>query len=171
MERPTLRGERLILRAPGETDLDALTETLADPEVAAAWPGYDRVRVQEELIAEADDVVVFAIEHEGRVIGAIQYGEEDDPQYRHASVDVFVGSRWHGRGLGTESIRLVVRHLFSTLGHHRVVIDPAAHNTRAIRAYERVGFRTVGTLRRYERGPDGAWHDGLLMDLLDGELR
>jgi RimJ/RimL family protein N-acetyltransferase len=40
----------------------------------------------------------------------------------------------------------------------------------AIRAYRRLGFQPVGIMRRYERGPDGAWHDGLLMDLLSGEL-
>ena len=56
-------------------------------------------------------------------------------------------------------------------GHHRFTIDPAAANARAIRAYEAVGFRPVGVLRRYERGPDGRWRDGLLMDLLAVELR
>jgi aminoglycoside 6'-N-acetyltransferase len=29
----------------------------------------------------------------------------------------------------------------------------------------------VGVMRAYERGDDGTWHDGLLMDLLAGELR
>jgi RimJ/RimL family protein N-acetyltransferase len=52
----------------------------------------------------------------------------------------------------------------------RLTIDPAADNQRAIRAYRRVGFRPVGVLRRYERGPDGGWHDGLLMDLLPEDL-
>ena len=56
-------------------------------------------------------------------------------------------------------------------GHHRLTIDPAADNAKAIRSYERVGFRPVGIMRRYERGLDGTWHDGLLMDLLAGELR
>jgi aminoglycoside 6'-N-acetyltransferase len=40
----------------------------------------------------------------------------------------------------------------------------------AIRCYSKVGFRPVGILRRSERGPDGSWHDGLLMDLLAEEL-
>ena len=48
--------------------------------------------------------------------------------------------------------------------------DPAAANHRAIRCYEKVGFRRVGVLRQYERGPDGRFHDGLLMDLLRPEL-
>ena len=52
-----------------------------------------------------------------------------------------------------------------------MTIDPAAANTRAIRAYEKIGFRPVGVMRQYERAPDGTWRDGLLMDLLAGELR
>jgi aminoglycoside 6'-N-acetyltransferase len=52
----------------------------------------------------------------------------------------------------------------------RLTIDPAADNVPAIRSYTKVGFRPVGVLRRYERGPGGDWHDGLLMDLLAEEL-
>jgi aminoglycoside 6'-N-acetyltransferase len=65
----------------------------------------------------------------------------------------------------------VASYLFEDRGHHRLTIDPSAANERAIRAYEVVGFRAVGRMRQYERGRDGTWHDGLLMDLLVGELR
>jgi aminoglycoside 6'-N-acetyltransferase len=67
-------------------------------------------------------------------------------------------------------VRTLAGWLFEERGHHRVTIDPAAANERAIRAYERVGFKRVGVLRRYERGADGAWHDGLLLDLLPEDL-
>lgn len=40
----------------------------------------------------------------------------------------------------------------------------------AIECYAKVGFRPVGVMRRYERGPDGSWHDSLLMDLLVEDL-
>lgn len=50
-------------------------------------------------------------------------------------------------------------------GHHRLTIDPAADNFAAIKCYAAVGFEPVGTMRRYEKGPDG-WHDNLLMDLI-----
>ena len=97
----------------------------------------------------------------------IQFGQELEPKYRHASIDLFLDPAFHGRGLGTEAIRRVVRHLFDDLGHHRITIDPAAANAAAIRTYEKVGFRRVGVMRRYERDADGeGWHDGLLMELL-----
>jgi aminoglycoside 6'-N-acetyltransferase len=66
---------------------------------------------------------------------------------------------------------VVARWLFEERGHHRLTIDPSAANERAIRAYTAIGFKPVGVMRRYERGPDGTFHDGLLMDLLRDELR
>ncbi len=76
----------------------------------------------------------------------------------------------HGRGIGSDAVRTLARHLIVDRGHHRLVIDPAADNAAAIRCYSKVGFKPVGVMRRYERGDDGAWHDGLLMDLLADEL-
>jgi aminoglycoside 6'-N-acetyltransferase len=92
-----------------------------------------------------------------------------DPDYRHASIDLFLATAVHGRGYGTDALRTLARYLFEERGHHRLTIDPAAANERAIRAYRAVGFRPVGLMRDYERGPDGTWHDSLLMDLLAGE--
>lgn len=166
-----LQSARLLLRPPRESDLDALTDILADPDVARWWPEYHAERVRSEFLHPDPDLVIFAIEHQGEVVGAIQYGEVTDPEYRHASVDIFLGSRSWGEGLGPEAIGLLARYLFERLGHHRLVIDPAADNHKAIRAYEKVGFRRIGVMREYERGPDGTWHDGLLMELLARDFR
>ena len=91
--------------------------------------------------------------------------------YRHAGIDIALAEGWRGRGIGADAIRTLARYLFEVGGHHRLTIDPAAANARAIRSYERLGFRPVGIMRSYERGLDGTWHDGLLMDLLPEELR
>lgn len=102
--------------------------------------------------------------------GLIQFFEELDPKYRHAGIDMFLDPAVHGRGLGTEALRRVVRHLIDERGHHRITIDPAAANTASIRTYEKVGFRAVGVMRRSERDADGeGWHDCLLMELLADE--
>src|SRR3954470_6829820 len=112
----------------------------------------------------------FTIEVDGAVAGLIQFSEEGEPKYRHANLDVFLDPALHGRGLGTEALRRMVRHLIDERGHHRITIDPAAANAAAIRAYEKVGFRRVGVMRAYERDVGGeGWHDGLLMELLAGE--
>jgi aminoglycoside 6'-N-acetyltransferase len=169
---PVLRGELVTLRPVQPRDAERLAEILTHPSVAKWWPGYDLDKVEREITGDADEeTVVFAVEVDGQVIGLVQYAEEADPMYRHAGIDVTLHPDWHGRGLGADAVRTLARHLFEDRGHHRVTIDPAAHNERAIRSYLRVGFRPVGIMRRYERGPDGTWHDGLLMDLLPEDLR
>lgn len=164
-----LRGKRVLLRPGRPEDADRLVGIRKEPEVARRWGNAD---IEEEIVEEfigTDEG--FVIEINGELVGAIQYGEEEDPMYRHANMDIFLATSRHGQGIGAEAIRLLARHLFEECGHHRITIDPAADNAAAIRAYEKVGFRPVGVMRRYERGPDGDWHDGLLMDMLREELR
>lgn len=129
-----------------------------------------RPEVEADLLGDGESVLLV-LNVDGAVAGGIEYHEETHPMYRHAGIDVFVATRLQGRGVGTEAVRLVAGFLFEQRGHHRLTIDPAAANARAIRCYEKVGFRPVGVLRRYERAEDGSLRDGLLMDLLEDELR
>lgn len=163
-----LRGERVLLRPGRPEDTEALIRIRNEPEVARRW-GFEDIEdeIREQFIGVEEG---FVIEVEGGIIGAIQYHEEEDPMYRHAGMDIFLATSHHGKGLGTEAIRVLARYLIEERGHHRLTIDPAADNVAAIRAYEKVGFRRVGIMRKYERGPDGAWHDGLLMDMLAEEF-
>lgn len=166
----TLRGRRVTLRAPAHDDADALAEILAEPEVARWWPGFDRDRVLDELIAERPAEEPFVIEVAGRVVGYLQVAEELEADFRHASVDLFLAASAQGRGLGPDAIRAVAADLIDRRGHHRLTIDPVADNARAIAAYIKVGFRPVGRLRQYQRMADGQWADALLMEMLAGEL-
>lgn len=166
----TLYGDAVTLRPATHDDVPALAAIRAAPEVYRWWRGGD------DLVAAVTGELgdpsgrTFAIEHLGRVIGAIQWTAEDDPDYRHASLDVYLDPALHGRGLGASAVRTLARSLITGYGYHRLTIDPAVDNAAAIRCYGKVGFRPVGVMRRYERGPDGTWHDALLMDLLAEEL-
>ena len=164
-----LRGERVALRPLVADDLGAVYDGLREPEVARWWNAFDEDRIREELLG-ARGTTAFAIEVDGAFAGAVMCSEELDPDYRHAGIDIFLAGAYQDRGYGSEAIRVLARHLFGARGHHRLTIDPALANERAIRAYERVGFCAVGVMRDYERGPDGSWEDGLLMDLLAREF-
>ena len=168
--QPTLPGAQVSLRPATTADIPALAKIRATLEVRRWWRGADDLAAETAGDLADPEVQTFAIEHEGQVVGAIQWGAEEEPDYRHAHLDIYLDPSAHGRGLGTDSVRTLARHLVADLGFHRLVIDPAADNAAAIRCYGKVGFRPVGIMRDYERGADGSWHDGLLMDLLAGDL-
>ncbi len=166
---PLLRGERLTLQPLSDPDLDQLVVLLADPSVRRWWGTVEGpAELREDL---RHDGTAFAIHVDGAVAGWLGISEETTPDYRHVALDIALGPGFQDRGLGSEALRTVIRWLIEERGHHRFTIDPAIANERAIRAYAAIGFRPVGVLRRYERGPDGAWKDGLLMDLLAEELK
>lgn len=164
MAELTGKQVRLVRVAPAH--VDELRRILHTEEVARRWGTTEDA--DPDWPFEDPGLVRFAVLlPDGTVAGLVQYGEELDPMYRHASVDVFLDPARTGRGLGRDAVRTVVRHLVTERGHHRITIDPAADNEPAIRCYTAVGFRPVGRLRRYERDTStGEWHDGLLMDLL-----
>ena len=172
---PTLRGPRVLLRPVTEYDLAPLLEILREPEVARRWSPPDDDFDRQELLSGddpdgAERITTFVIEAGGATVGWIAGWEILHRDYRHAGIDLFLTARCHGLGLGPEAIRLVCHFLFEQRGHHRITIDPAADNVPAIRAYEKVGFKRVGVMRQYERGADGTYHDGVLLDLLPEDL-
>jgi len=145
-----------------------LRRILRTPEVWLRW-GDEAASPQWPF--DDPSATRFAVLLDEAVRGMVQYSEEEEPAYRHASIDIFLDPTVHGRGIGRDAVGTLARHLVSDRGHHRLVIDPAADNEPAIRCYSAVGFRPVGVMRRYERDADGTgWHDGLLMDLLAEEL-
>lgn len=158
------------MTSAGPEHVAELARIRATPEVYERWRGgSDLVAAVLEDFAEPA-MTAYVIVFDSRVVGWIQWQAEDEPDYRHASLDIYLDPSVHGRGLGTDAVRTLARHLFVDHGHHRLEIDPAADNEAAIRCYTKVGFRPVGITRRSERGADGSWHDGLLMDLLAEEL-
>jgi aminoglycoside 6'-N-acetyltransferase len=166
----TLQGALVRLRLATRNDIGDLVRIRRTPQVYERWRGGDDLVAAIEADFDEPDVVAYVIELEGRVVGWIQWGAEEERDYRHANIDLYVDPAVHGRGIGTDAVRTLARHLIFDHGHHRLIIDPAADNAAAIRSYSKVGFRPVGIMRQHERGNDGTWHDTLLMDLLAEEL-
>lgn len=153
----------LIIRPLLASDEPELRRIHSTPEVSRWWDFPD------DGFPTADEpgATRLTIEVDGAVAGLIQYFEEQDPNYRHAAIDLFLDPAVHGRGIGTDALTRVVRHLIDDRRHHRITIDPAATNAAAIRTYEKAGFKQVGIMHQYERNVGAEdWHDGLLMELL-----
>jgi aminoglycoside 6'-N-acetyltransferase len=150
----------VALRELTAADRAALEPLIAEPSVREWWGTNPTL----------GDDPGFAILVDGELAGWLGWYEEDDPDYRHGGLDIFLAPRFQGRGIGREAIRQGAEWLIRERGHHRIVIDPAVRNTRAIATYAAVGFKPVGVMRRYQRNARGEWEDGLLMDLLADEL-
>ena len=152
----------MILRPLAKGDEAELRRIHLTPEVSRWWDLPDQ-----DFPWDEPESTRFTIEVDGAVAGLIQFAEELEPKYRHASIDVFLDPALSGRGLGSEAVRRVVRMLLEERGHHRITIDPAASNVAAVRAYEKAGFKRVGIMRKAERDADGrGWHDALMMELV-----
>jgi RimJ/RimL family protein N-acetyltransferase len=90
--------------------------------------------------------------------------------HAHAEVSITIGERaaW-GRGIGRKALSLVLDHAFSEAERlHKVFLNVAAANERAVRCYRSLGFVLEGRKREHLR-IDGAWVDDLCMSILDRE--
>lgn len=164
-----LHGDKVLLRRAALADMEALVAIRAMPEVRSRWRGDD---LAAEFVDDINstELSLLAVLFGGEIVGGIQWSEETEPDYRHATIDIYLRPEVHGKGIGSDAVRTLATWLFTEHGHHRISIDPAADNVAAIRCYTNVGFQPVGILRQYERQPDGTWHDALLMDLLPQDL-
>jgi aminoglycoside 6'-N-acetyltransferase len=158
-----LHGIRVTLRTLDPKDAEALRSIRAEPEVARWWgPTEEDFPFGDEPGAHR-----YTIFLDQQPIGMIQYAEESDPDARWADIDIFIGSSFQGQGLGTDAMQTLVHHLQDALGHHRLTLTTSPDNHRAIRTYEKIGFRQVGTLALSVRDPvTGKWVDELLMELV-----
>lgn len=164
-----LQGEQVLLRPVRDDDVPALVALARDSEVARWWGRYDEARMRKDI--GEPGLTAWTVWVGGEVAGLVYASEEEDVDHRLVELDIFVSAAQHGRGLGADALRTALRWAFGERGHHLAIIGPAAENERAIRSYERLGFRRVGVVRQAERAPDGRWRDMLLMDMLAGELR
>jgi aminoglycoside 6'-N-acetyltransferase len=149
------RAMDMTLRPLARGDEPELLRIHRTPEVTRWWDVPD-----EHFPWDEPECTRLTIEVDGAIAGLIQYSEESEPKYRHAEIDLFVDPALHGRGIGAEAVRRVVRVLIDGRGHHRITIDPAVANAAAIRAYTKAGFKPIGVMRQSERDVGGGgWHD------------
>lgn len=158
-----LRGQGVVLVPLAEEHVDTLRAIRREGDVADWWGALEAdFPLDDEPTAER-----FTVMLGDRVAGMIQVTEENEPDYRHAEVDIFLDPDLHGRGIGPDTIATLARHLTEDRGHHRLILGANVHNAKAIRCYEKAGFRTVGTTRLSGRDfRTGEYEDELFMEMV-----
>jgi RimJ/RimL family protein N-acetyltransferase len=173
---PPLEGRLVRLRAYERIDADTLNELFSDPDVLR---GIGSVRFPQPVagfnefldgVRGSTTTAAFAIE---TLSGRSPVGgcglEDIEPAVRAATLGIWIGKPYWGRGFGTDATRTLCRFGFRYMNLHRIELNVFAWNASAVRAYEKVGFRVEGTRRR------SVFHGGLhtdsyLMGILDEEL-
>ena len=173
---PVLRGDGILLRPADDGDIDARLALENDPEILRMF-GVSWGQIGPLSRAAAERWVRRLRDHPhawvivtDRVIGEIRLDNIDRTDRRASLAIGILDPGSLGRGFGTRAIRLVLGYAFETLTLHRVAVRVLAYNARAIRAYEKCGFVVEGREREAAL-VDGAWHDDVIMGVLDAEFR
>ena len=174
--KPTLAGERVILRPVSGDDAAGLLDLVADPEgnrltgthgldltIEAAQTWYDSRGDQDDRL---DLAIVDRVT--GEYAGEVVLNELDRDN-RSCNFRIALRAAFQDRGLGSEATRLIVDHAFA-IGLHRVGLEVYAFNPRARRVYEKAGFVYEGT-RRDALLWDGEWTDAIVMSVLETDPR
>lgn len=156
-----------MIRPVEDGDVAALARILQEPEVARFWGNRDEAWMREEIAGAS---FAWTIEVDGQPAGYLQAWEENDPEWRWVDMDIFLAPQHRGRGIGPDAMRQALRFCFEERGHHRATLSTSVENESAVRAYEKIGFRRVGVLRKSSKY-QGEWKDEFLMELLAEDLR
>jgi RimJ/RimL family protein N-acetyltransferase len=179
--KPTLTGEKVILRPFATADFPFLLAALADLEVlgltgsvhsAHATVDADEAERFLEIYrarnAQPDRLDLAVVDRaSGECVGEVVLNEWDKGN-RSCNFRTLIGPGGRDRGLGTEALRLIVGYGFEQLGLHRISLEVYAFNPRAQHVYEKAGFIVEGVLREALRYED-KWIDATVMSILDYE--
>jgi diamine N-acetyltransferase len=172
-----LVGQRIYLRPLEQGDLHLIQKWANDPEIrrltgevmpmseAAAAEFLEKVRTDRDRVW-----FVIALRANDRVIGEAGLLRMFNP-WRATDLSIIIGEKdtW-SQGHGTEAILLLLDYAFGYLNFHRVSVGVVGFNERALRFYEKVGFKREGILREgYYH--DHQYHDFVMMSILEDEYR
>ncbi|MBY9079442.1 GNAT family N-acetyltransferase [Paenibacillus sp. HN-1] len=171
------REGKITVRRLENRDRGHLADWLSDSRVLEWYEGrdnpFDPVKVDAAFFKK-DETTRCLAEYEEQAVGYIQFyplAGEEKRIYGYTSenvwgIDQFIGEPecWN-RGIGTMLVSSMVRYLMSRANAERIVTDPRTINDRAIRCYEKCGFRKIRML------PEREWHEGRYQDCWLMEFR
>lgn len=174
-----IRGQLTVLRPIERDDLDALWRWYNDPEVMYYWAEPSLLSRDElESRYPANGLGgstgqmhwLLITTQAGEPIGRIGYVDLDR-RNRRAEIAIQIGERaYWGRGFGSDAIIAYLGHLFHEQNLHKVWLRVEAFNPRALRAYERCGFRRDGVFRDHTF-LGGRYYDAIVMSITEDEFR
>lgn len=168
-------GEKCYLSPISLEDTERYTEWVNDLEIGQfmhfSTAVYDQEKEREALQRLMQDSVSFAVveKDNNKAVGNCSLMQVSNV-HRHAQFGIFIGDKTYwNRGIGTEATMLSLDYGFNILNLKNISLEVFGFNKRAIRCYEKVGFKFVGKRRDYIYRA-GKYHDVLIYDILAEEF-
>ncbi|MBU4561921.1 GNAT family N-acetyltransferase [bacterium] len=172
-----LIGKRVYLRAIEKEDLIHIRKWSNDPEIrrltgeVTSMSQVDADKFLERAYSDnTREWFVIVIKENDRVIGEAGLLRMFHA-WRTTDISIIIGEKdaW-GKGYGTEAILLLIDYAFRRLNFHRVAIGVVGFNEKAIRFWEKVGFKKEG-IQRDGYSYNHKYYDFVMMSILEDEFR
>ena len=173
---PIVRGEKVWLRPYERDDIEPSLQIINDREIADlvgfSFPigrgGSEKWYEEEVLKLHGERAFFFVICELGSTDLIGQCGFHELQQGMRAEVGIFLAPEYVGRGYGTDALNALVDFGFGELGLERIGLHVSPGNDRAIRSYEKCGFKHEGRMRSFRRRR-GKVVDDVLMSIVRPE--
>ncbi len=172
-----LIGERVYLRPLEKEDFNLLYVWSNDPEIRGltgeVLPTYREAVEEFQARLRTDSSRVWfgvVVKENDRLIGEAGLLRMF-PAWRTTDLSLILGDRaaWR-KGYGSEAMELLLDYAFGYLNFHRVAIGVVGSNERALKFYEKVGFKREG-IQRDGYYYDHRYQDFVMMSILENEFR
>ena len=167
-------GKKCYLSPLDINDAEKFTEWLNDMEISTNLQVYNSaIGVESERIilnnlSKDHNYSIIDLETD-ELIGNCGFMDIDHVN-QTAEVGIFIGNKnYWNKGYGTEALSLLIDYGFKALNLHNVLLKVYEYNKRAIKCYEKIGFRQIGK-RREALHRNLEKHDIVFMDLLQKEF-
>ncbi|TCO74840.1 RimJ/RimL family protein N-acetyltransferase [Marinisporobacter balticus] len=176
---PRIYGERIMLREYREEDLTYIQEWVNNEQITDMLSNifmFPHTKKKTEkflnMMLESDDLelcgFVIALKDTETYIGQTDM-VKIDWKNRKALIGIIVGrDENQSKGYGTEALKLLLQYGFYRLGLNKIELEVRAYNKKAIRCYEKCGFKVEGVLKE-DYYSNGAFTDTIKMAILKRE--
>jgi len=168
-------SKEIFIRPLERNDMKSFYHAIRDDEIRY-MTGTKAIHTMEELDHyylhlmedESRRDMAICLTESGEVIGDFSIMDIDSENGKAGFRIALHDPIYFGRGYGTEAVKQAVDFVFAELGLNRLQLEVYSHNPRAIRAYEKAGFKREGILRE-SLLVDGRYSDEIIMGMLKRE--